>query len=89
MNEGKSGYFWPLGYKVEAFINHLQLLLGKLFFAGHKNNSLDPQKANAKLGVSTEALEIFLESRNEAARLNGSICPLCVEDLKWGVDRGD
>jgi len=64
----------------------IKQLKQKAFGSEQKVSILDPDKANATLGVTAEIIRTFVESREKAARLNVNICPLCVEDLKWGID---
>ena len=59
-----------------AFVKALKVLVKIIVVSGPKLNSLDPEKTNATLGVSSEVLRGFLESRKEAARVNGPVCPL-------------
>lgn len=69
-----------------AFVRALKVLINTITATSPKLNSLHAEKANATLGVSSEVLGAFLESREKAAMITGYVCPMCVEDLKWGID---
>ncbi len=70
----------------KAFVRALKALIYTITATSPKINSLHAEKTNATLGVSSEVLEAFLESRKKVASISGSVCPMCVEDLKWGID---
>ncbi len=70
----------------KAFVRALKVIINTIRATSPKSNSLHAEKANATLGVSSEVLEAFLESRKKAASITGNVCPMCVEDLKWGID---
>jgi len=86
MYNWKIGRSEDLGAPGEAFVKALKVIIKTVLASSPKLNSLEAEKTNATLGVSSDVLRSFLESRKEAARVNGPVCPMCVEDLKWGID---
>jgi len=77
-----------------GFLHYLRVLINLFFLAikkmaftfSPKASNLESLKANATLGVTSEIIQEYLDSREKAARVAGTICPICVEDLKWGID---
>ncbi len=74
------------GSPAAAFVKAIKVLINTITATSPKANSLHAEKTNATLGVSSEVLGEFLESRKRVARITGYVCPMCVEDLKWGID---
>ncbi len=86
MHSGNSGQAGALHY-LRILINLFFLAIKKMAFTfSPKANNLEPLKANATLGVTSEIIQEYLDSREKAARVAGAVCPICVEDFKWGID---
>jgi len=86
MHSGNNGQSGTL-HHFRKFINRFIFAIKKAAFTfAPKVNTLEPLKANATLGVTSEIIQDFLDSREKAAKVTGTICPMCIEDLKWGID---